>query len=47
MLELTCACGWTAQGEEDDLYELTVEHGKNVHNMEVTRQQMLEMCRAV
>lgn len=43
-LELTCACGWTVTGTEDDIYPLVVEHGRTIHNMEVTREQMLQMA---
>jgi len=41
---VTCACGFTARGGEDDVVAETQEHGRQVHNMDVSRQQVLEMA---
>ena len=42
-LRLRCACGWETEGTEDELVEATREHGKRLHNMEPTREQVLAM----
>ena len=41
---ITCACGWTVSGEEDDIVQATQEHGRRLHNMEVTREQAMAMA---
>jgi predicted small metal-binding protein len=40
---LRCACGWEARGSIDELVVAAGEHGRRVHNMEPTRDQVLEM----
>jgi hypothetical protein len=41
---ITCVCGWTVDGEEDEIVEATQEHGRRLHNMEVTREQAMAMA---
>ena len=41
---ITCACGWSVDGDEDDIVPATQEHGKRLHNMEVTREQAMAMA---
>jgi predicted small metal-binding protein len=41
---IECACGWTTTGSEDVVVEATQEHGRALHNMEVTREQALAMA---
>lgn len=41
--QLTCACGWTTSGTIEDVYQAAVAHGRNLHNMEVTREQVAAM----
>ena len=41
---ISCACGWTTDGEEDDIVRATQEHGRRLHNMDVTREQALAMA---
>ena len=41
---ITCACGWSIDGEEDDIVLATQEHGRRLHNMEVTREQAMTMA---
>ena len=41
---IACACGWTVDGEEDDIVLATQEHGRRLHNMEVTRGQAMAMA---
>jgi predicted small metal-binding protein len=38
---VTCECGWTYRGSEDDLVRAVQAHGKEVHGLEVTREQAL------
>ncbi len=42
-LRLRCACGWETTGSEDELVEATQEHGRRMHNMVATREQVLAM----
>jgi predicted small metal-binding protein len=37
--QVTCECGWTAKGTEDELISLIQQHGRDVHGLEVTREQ--------
>ena len=43
-MKVACACGWEAVGEEDAVFEETKQHGVDIHNMEVTREQVLAMA---
>ena len=43
VLRVRCACGWETTGTEDDLVEATQEHGRRMHNMLPTREQVLAM----
>ena len=36
-----CACGWEVSGPEDVVVDATIDHGKRIHNMEATRDQVL------
>jgi predicted small metal-binding protein len=36
-----CACGWEITGSEDEVVDATIEHGRRIHNMEATREQVL------
>lgn len=42
-MRVACACGWQVTGDEDDVVEATQGHGVEVHNMEVSREQVLAM----
>lgn len=44
MLKIICACSWEIVGEEDEVVRATQEHGRTVHNMESTREQVLAMA---
>jgi predicted small metal-binding protein len=39
--EITCECGFNYRGEEDDLVTAVQEHARTVHNMQVSREQVL------
>ena len=36
-----CACGWEVAGPLDDVVDATIDHGRRIHNMEATRDQVL------
>ena len=36
-----CACGWEVSGSEDEVVDATIDHGRRIHNMEATREQVL------
>ncbi len=44
-LVLTCACGWEVRGTEDEVVIATQAHGRELHNMETSREQVLAMAR--
>lgn len=41
---IRCACGWETTGTEADVVPATIEHGRRVHNMEATPEQVLAMA---
>jgi predicted small metal-binding protein len=42
----TCACGWQVTGPEDVVVDATIDHGRRIHNMEATRDQVLAVLHA-
>jgi predicted small metal-binding protein len=36
-----CACGWEVTSSEDDVVEATIDHGRRLHNMEASREQVI------
>jgi hypothetical protein len=36
-----CACGWEITGPLDDVVDATIDHGRRIHNMEATRDQVI------
>jgi predicted small metal-binding protein len=36
-----CACGWEVTGSEDEVVDATIDHGRRIHNMEATREEVL------
>ena len=36
-----CACGWEVTGPLDDVVDATIDHGRRIHNMEATRDQVV------
>jgi hypothetical protein len=38
-----CACGWEVTGPLDDVVDATIDHGRRIHNMEATRDQVVAM----
>jgi predicted small metal-binding protein len=43
-LTVRCACGWEVTGTETDVVPATIEHGRRLHNMEATPDQVLAMA---
>jgi predicted small metal-binding protein len=39
-----CECGLEIRGTEDEIVPLVQQHGRELHNMEVTREQVLAMA---
>lgn len=44
LMTVRCACGWETTGTEDDVIVATREHGRRLHNMEPTRDEVLAMA---
>ena len=42
-LLVRCACGWETTGNEDEVVAATQEHGRRIHNMLPTRDEVLAM----
>ena len=42
-LRVRCVCGWEFSGTEDEVVEATQEHGRRIHNMHATRDDVLAM----
>jgi predicted small metal-binding protein len=36
-----CACGWEVTGPLDEVVDATIDHGRRIHNMEATREQVV------
>jgi hypothetical protein len=36
-----CACGWEVTGAIDDVVDATIDHGRQIHNMEATHDQVV------
>jgi predicted small metal-binding protein len=36
-----CACGWEFRGTRDDVVDATIDHGRRIHNMEATRDEVV------
>jgi predicted small metal-binding protein len=43
--EISCDCGWQAHGTEDELVTAAQQHGRDVHDMIPTREQVLATAR--
>jgi predicted small metal-binding protein len=41
-----CACGWEITGSEDEVVDATIDHGRRIHNMTATRDEVLVALRA-
>jgi predicted small metal-binding protein len=45
--EVSCDCGWSFRGPEDEVVDATIAHGRSVHQIELTRDQAREGARPV
>ena len=45
--KLACDCGWETEGPETELVEAAQEHGRKLHNMELTAEQALAMAEPI
>ena len=43
-LVVRCECGFEVRGTEDELVPVVQQHGRDAHNMQVTREQVLAMA---
>ena len=41
---LRCACGWEMAGDTEAVVAAAQDHGRRVHNMAATREQVLAMA---
>jgi predicted small metal-binding protein len=44
---IECDCGWTFRGAEEELIEATRQHAREVHQLELTREQVLLAAKPV
>ena len=42
-ITVRCVCGWETSGPEDEVVAATVEHGRRLHNMTPSRDEVLAM----
>jgi hypothetical protein len=45
--EITCDCGWSSRGSEEEVVEATIAHGQSVHQIELTLEQARSAARPV
>jgi hypothetical protein len=43
-IALRCACGWEMAGDTEAVVAAAQDHGRRVHNMAATREQVLAMA---
>jgi len=41
-----CACGWEITGSEEEVVDATIDHGRRIHNMVATRDEVLAVLHA-
>ena len=46
-LRTRCVCGWESTGSEDEVVAATLDHGRKVHNMGGTREDVLARAERV
>ncbi|MGZ4306940.1 MAG: DUF1059 domain-containing protein [Solirubrobacteraceae bacterium] len=44
---IECDCGWRFQGSEEELIEACTAHGRDVHGMDLSHDQILAVARPV
>jgi predicted small metal-binding protein len=45
--EITCDCGWSFRGSEEEVVAATIAHGQSIHQIELSAEQALEAARPV
>ena len=43
-MRVRCACGWETSGDEDAVVAATQEHGRRLHNMDASPEQVMAMA---
>lgn len=43
-LRVRCACGWEAAGTRADVIAVTRDHGRRIHNMEASDEEIVAMA---
>lgn len=44
LVTIRCACGWETTGTQTDVMTATVDHGRRLHNMTPTLDEVLAMA---
>jgi len=44
MKEVTCLCGWQCRGTEDEVVDQVITHGREIHGIESTRDEILAIA---
>lgn len=44
IITVRCVCGWETSGTETDVVAATAEHGRRLHNMTPTHDEVLAMA---
>lgn len=44
MKEVTCICGWRCSGTEDEVVAQVIDHGREAHGIESTRDEILAIA---
>ena len=44
MKEVTCLCGWQCRGTEDEVVEQVQAHGREVHGIESSREEIVAIA---
>jgi predicted small metal-binding protein len=47
LMEVTCRCGWTVRGTEDDVIAQVQAHGRETHGIETTADEVRAIWRQV
>lgn len=42
-----CDCGWSFSGEEEEIVVACADHGRQVHGLELSREQILAVAQRV
>jgi predicted small metal-binding protein len=47
LVEVTCRCGWTCRGTEDEVIAQVQDHGRTAHGIETTPDEVRAIWRVV